>query len=234
MDEFDAFSSPATTAETTEQDPAADFLAQEKTALAGLEDDFGVGASEPVQSLDTGSGLLEVDSAPEVMATSEGIEDLGAGGETDLSAFSQEQAAPESAETYQDDSEPADSYSAISQQDTVQAEPEKLKLWREEHAKRLEEKDAAEMKDKVEWKEKAKKELDDWYKHHSEQVQKTQATNREAEDAFVQDRDEKNPAQAWEKVSRLCEFNPKHSKNTKDVSRMRSILLQMKQTPLVR
>lgn len=57
---------------------------------------------------------------------------------------------------------------------------------------------------------------------------------REAEAAFVLERDESTPGHEWEKICRLCEFNPKHSRNTKDVSRMRSILLQLKQTPLVR
>ena len=42
------------------------------------------------------------------------------------------------------------------------------------------------------------------------------------------------PGNEWEKVSRFCDFNPKNSKNTKDVSRMRSMLLQLKQNPLVR
>ena len=40
--------------------------------------------------------------------------------------------------------------------------------------------------------------------------------------------------QNWESVAKLCDFNPKGNKNTKDVSRMRSILLQLKQTPLKR
>lgn len=57
---------------------------------------------------------------------------------------------------------------------------------------------------------------------------------RTAEDAFVKDRDTTQPGGEWEKICRLCEFNPKNSKNTKDVSRLRSILLQLKQTPLMR
>ncbi|KAJ8321610.1 hypothetical protein KUTeg_000081 [Tegillarca granosa] len=79
-----------------------------------------------------------------------------------------------------------------------------------------------------------KKELDDWYKHHSEQLDKTKDNNRAAEAAFTKERDETQPGGEWEKICRFCEFNPKNSKTTKDVSRMRSILLQLKQTPLVR
>ncbi|XP_059157960.1 clathrin light chain A-like [Physella acuta] len=129
---------------------------------------------------------------------------------------------------------PSNMYEAISQQDTMRAVPEKIKIWREEQKTRLEKNDSEEEKRKKELKEKAKKELDDWYKHHTEQLEKTKENNRAAETAFVEDRDEKVTGQAWEKITRLCEFNPKNSKNTKDVSRFRSILLQLKQTPLVR
>ncbi|XP_059158475.1 LOW QUALITY PROTEIN: clathrin light chain A-like, partial [Physella acuta] len=129
---------------------------------------------------------------------------------------------------------PSNMYEAISQQDTTRAVPEKIKIWREEQKTRLEKKDSEEEKRKKELKEKAKKELDDWYKHHTEQLEKTKENNRAAETVFVKDRDEKVTGQAWEKITRLCEFNPKNSKNTKDVSRFRSILLQLKQTPLVR
>ena len=38
----------------------------------------------------------------------------------------------------------------------------------------------------------------------------------------------------WERVTKSCDFNPKANKNVKDVGRMRSILLQLKQQPLVR
>jgi hypothetical protein len=33
---------------------------------------------------------------------------------------------------------------------------------------------------------------------------------------------------SWEEIGKLCEFNPKNAKNTKDVSRLRSLLLQLK------
>lgn len=151
-------------------------------------------------------------------AADEGLDDFGGGDFEEL----------------QQTNGPIDSYAAISQQDAVRPEAEKIRIWREEQTKRLEKKDESEEKAKEEWRGKAKKELDDWYKHHAEQLEKTRENNRAAEEAFIKDRDEKVPGQAWEKITRLCEFNPKNSKNTKDVSRLRSILLQLKQTPLVR
>lgn len=36
----------------------------------------------------------------------------------------------------------------------------------------------------------------------------------------------------WEEIAKLCDFNPKSTRNSKDTSRMRSIILQLKQTPL--
>lgn len=45
------------------------------------------------------------------------------------------------------------------------------------------------------------------------------------------DREADVAGQEWERIAKLCDFNPKSSKNTKDVSRMRSIILQLKQTP---
>lgn len=46
--------------------------------------------------------------------------------------------------------------------------------------------------------------------------------------------DESSPGTEWEHVARLCDFNPKSSKQAKDVSRMRSVLISLKQAPLVR
>lgn len=57
-------------------------------------------------------------------------------------------------------------------------EPEKIKKWREDQKKRLEEKDLDEEKKKEELREQAKKELEDWYKHHEESISKTKASNR--------------------------------------------------------
>lgn len=59
-------------------------------------------------------------------------------------------------------------------------------------------------------------------------------TTRQAESAFIEERDEDIPGHEWERVARICDFNQKNTKNTKDMARMRSIFLQLKQTPLVR
>nr|CAH7745523.1 unnamed protein product [Callosobruchus chinensis] len=111
-------------------------------------------------------------------------------------------------------------------------EPEKIRKWREEQAKRLEEKDKEEEKKKQELREIAKKELEDWYKNHEETIAKTKAANRNAEKQFVAEDDDLEPGTEWERIAKLCDFNPKAKQGSKDVSRMRSIILQMKQNPV--
>jgi len=98
-----------------EVDPAADFLAREQSELAGLEDDnFGVSESQTQEPQDDGLGF-------------------------DMAAPAAEPAAePEQSNG------PSNAYEAISAQDTMRAEPEKIKLWREEQKARLEKKDSEE------------------------------------------------------------------------------------------
>ncbi|CAB0002092.1 unnamed protein product [Nesidiocoris tenuis] len=111
-------------------------------------------------------------------------------------------------------------------------EPEKIKKWREEQKRMLEEKDRNEEIKKQELREAAKKELEEWYKHHKQLIAKTRSSNRNAEKQFVADSGAIEPGTEWERIAKLCDFNPKTSRTCKDVSRMRSIVLQLKQTPL--
>lgn len=60
----------------------------------------------------------------------------------------------------------------------VTEEPERIRKWREEQKARLEEKDREEERKKEELREQARKELEDWYKHHEEAISKTKAANR--------------------------------------------------------
>jgi len=106
--------------------------------------------------------------------------------------------------------------------------------WREEQLKKIAEKDKNEEAKLEEWRNTAKRELEEWYARQAEQVEKHKKNNRVAEAEFVKERDETTPGNEWERISRLCDFNPKNNKNTKDVSKLRSLLLQLKQNPLAR
>ncbi|XP_025779388.1 clathrin light chain B isoform X3 [Puma concolor] len=156
-DDFGFFSSSESGApEAAEEDPAAAFLAQQESEIAGIENDEGFGAPD--------SG------------------------------------APGKAATYSPVGI-ADAASKVTEQ---------------------------------EWREKAKKDLEEWNQRQSEQVEKNKINNRASEEAFVKESKEETPGTEWEKVAQLCDFNPKSSKQCKDVSRLRSVLMSLKQTPLSR
>ncbi|KAL3972784.1 ATP-binding cassette, subfamily B (MDR/TAP), member 8 [Sarotherodon galilaeus] len=142
---------------------------------------------------------------------------------------------------FQESNGPTDSYAAIAQVDIQRQEPESLRKWREEQKARLEALDSASKAAEEEWRVKAKKELEDWHVHQNEQMEKNKTNNRlcpslarASEEAFLAETDSNSPGSEWERVARLCDFNPKTNKQAKDVSRMRSVLISLKQTPLVR
>lgn len=196
------------TPDAGEEDPAAAFLAQQQNEIAGIESDEGY-------------GILENGEVPEAL---QGPEGLGAGAVDGAI----------NGDVYQETNGPTDCYAAISQVDRLQSEPESIRKWREEQKERLEQLDANSRKQEAEWKEKAIKELEEWYARQDEKLEKTKASNRAAEEAFVNDAEEVFPGTEWERVAQLCDFNPKSSKQAKDVSRMRSVLISLKQAPLVR
>ncbi|NXA99664.1 CLCA protein, partial [Cnemophilus loriae] len=191
-----------------EEDPAAAFLAQQENEIAGIENDEGY-------------GILENGEVPEALQGPEGLGTDAVDGVVN-------------GDVYQESNGPTDCYAAISQVDRLQSEPESIRKWREEQKERLEQLDANSRKQEAEWKEKAIKELEEWYARQDEKLEKTKASNRAAEEAFVNDAEEVFPGTEWERVAQLCDFNPKSSKQAKDVSRMRSVLISLKQAPLVR
>ncbi|KAG7518085.1 clathrin light chain B isoform X3 [Solea senegalensis] len=201
-------------AHTTEEDPAAAFLAQQESEIAGIEND---GDGDGFGSLEGANGHQPAQPQP---TSYDGFEDEPATVNGDL---------------FQESNGPTDNYAAIAQVDIQRQEPESLRKWREEQKTRLEALDTASKAAEAEWKEKAKKELEDWHVHQAEQMEKNKANNRASEEAFLADSDGDSPTGTeWERVARLCDFNPKTNKQAKDVSRMRSVLISLKQTPLVR
>ncbi|XP_003738861.1 clathrin light chain A isoform X1 [Galendromus occidentalis] len=112
-------------------------------------------------------------------------------------------------------------------------EPEKIRKWRGEQKKLIEQKDAQEEVRKKELREEAQKELEEWYVRYREQIEKAKQTNRElsknAEKEYVAEKSSKG--EEWEGIAKMCDFNPKSARHTKDVSRMKSMILQLKQAP---
>jgi hypothetical protein len=116
-------------------------------------------------------------------------------------------------------------------------EPEKIRKWREEFSTRIEKKDSEEEIKRKEMREQAKKELDDFYKQRIEQLERTKGQNRTNNRTFEDDlfnngnksTTSNGKVNDWDKITSLCEFNPKNNRSQKDLTRYRGVLLQLKQ-----
>lgn len=211
------------------EDPAAEFLQQEGDQLRELgieEDQFGV--ADPFAAPPAAAPAVVPEAAP-VTNDVNFIDEF----EAEVEIPPQEPLV----NGYPDLGMP-DVAPAVVQQPIhmimPSEEPESLTNWRTEKAAALQQQEKDEQEASTAWAEKAKKEIDDWYNRYNEQLEKVKNENRAAQDQFIEEMTDTKPGNEWEKVARFCDFNPKFSKNTKDVSRMRSLLLQLKQNPLVR
>jgi len=220
-------------------DPAADFLQAEGDELRelGIDDSgFTLVSNEPVDqggddflTATTTTAITTEDdlaSADTMMDDADFVNDFDA--HPSVEPFESEALAEHVIEPT-----PEPQLQPVTATEPLQ-EPQSLIDWRTEKAALLQQQEKEEQDTVVAWADKAKKETEDWYTRYNAQQEKVRNENRAAETQFLEEMTDTKPGNEWEKVSRFCDFNPKMSKNTKDVSRMRSLLLQLKQTPLVR
>ncbi|VDP00623.1 unnamed protein product [Soboliphyme baturini] len=200
----------------------ADFLAREKEELAGLED-VPVVNGTGIALFERQNGDTNDDNLFGIHSSSNNV---GAGDGDDSGLFTAD-SLPQNAEATKQPS-------GVAAPEVVREVPKKILKWKEEQKSRLESKDAKEEAEKQKWREQAKAELEEWYKTRADQLEAVKKSNRVAEAEFVKKIADTQPGQEWERIASMCEFSPKSSKNVKDVSRMRSLLLQLKTKPLVR
>jgi len=219
MSDFDAFE-PVSNVED-HSDPAAEFLAREQNALGELDDDFEF-PTNPKDISQKMNGNYENGDTNEFTTNEINGPNGLSNGDDDIDSDVMNMNAINSSQS-------SDKFREFREE--IKEEPEKIKKWREEQNKLLEEKDREESRRKEELKETAKHELEEWYARYAEQLEKSKLNNRNAEKEWVAERDTEIAGQEWEKITKMCDFNPKSTRNTKDTSRMRSILLQLKQNP---
>jgi len=208
--------------------PAEDLLAPAKDSLAPAEDSLAE------------TNVVETSEDAVIVAPLESTEYLSSPDGGGFDKLLDPLAYPAPADVVQDDG--FGIYTAVEKEvngcdspsESEVAPTQKTLLWREEQLKKIAEKDKNEEVKLEEWRNTAKRELEEWYARQAEQVEKHKKNNRVAEAEFVKERDETTPGNEWERISRLCDFNPKNNKNTKDVSKLRSLLLQLKQNPVAR
>jgi len=215
-----------------EVDPAAEFLAKEQEELGDIGEDLGLHSP--------GGQPLEGGEPIQAFKEEEAGMDIFGGG------FQQQQGTAVFVDDFEAEipaSATGPNYAAFDGEDiqgmtggmsgmTMREEPECIKKWKLEQEEMLKKKDADEEQKKEELRVKAAQELADWYTQYEEQLAKTRKANKEQEAATaVPEVNGIAPGQEWERVSKHCDFSAKAPGHTKDVSRMRSILLQLKQSP---
>jgi len=219
-------------------DPAAEFLAKEQEELGEIGEDLGLAPPQEISAFKEENDFTANDLQEFIPAHSGDPMGFSMASQPDAtySGLEEFEAAPVSemdgGNFFAQDTEGISS--GMSNMNIPREEPEFLKKWKVEQEERLKKKDEDEevMKEKLRLQ--ARQELEDWYTRYEAQLEKTKSTNREAESDFVAEVGGMNhiePGSEWERVSKHCDFSAKAPGHTKDVSRMRSILLQLKQTP---
>lgn len=110
-----------------------------------------------------------------------------------------------------------------------------LREWEDKHERELEEVVRKEETDKKERRKGASEELQKWYDERSGNIQKRHGSNRKEEEATEQSRaDAQKPgANAWERVVDMIDTSARAADESRDTSRMRTLLIQLKSNPVV-
>eukprot|EP00930_Biecheleria_cincta_P056991 TRINITY_DN42_c1_g1_i1.p1 TRINITY_DN42_c1_g1~~TRINITY_DN42_c1_g1_i1.p1 ORF type:complete len:177 (+),score=45.62 TRINITY_DN42_c1_g1_i1:93-623(+) len=110
-----------------------------------------------------------------------------------------------------------------------------LREWEDKHEKELEEMARKEAAEKESRRSGAAGELSKWKNDRTETAQKRMATNRTNEKAAEQAKADalKPGANPWERVVALIDTSAKTVEDSRDTSRMRTLLIQLKSNPVM-
>ncbi|KAF7720802.1 hypothetical protein EC973_006066 [Apophysomyces ossiformis] len=193
-------------------DPTADFLARERAALGDDADFFtteGISSTmSPIADVLSPSSSALVASQPQELAPV-----------SDYSAFEADFPKAEELETSQ----------AFHKAMLPEEEPEVVRQWREKQKELIAQRDEESEKRKQEAIQRAREEIDRFYEEYNEKKQKAIEENREREENYQKDREEASSANVWERVVREFDVsNTKNSYQTRDVSRMKQLMLDLR------
>ncbi|GMS80941.1 hypothetical protein PENTCL1PPCAC_3116, partial [Pristionchus entomophagus] len=226
-------------------DPVADFMAREQEMMAELEGDVPPApapiVADPIPDLADEFGALAAAPAAAPAYPADPVFMNGGDSGVDLSAMDIP-AAPVMNDDLADfvavngnnngfggshSSTASGGPSPVPSMPRIEAE--NIRKWREQQAARLEKKDEAEEKKKQELRDQGKKELTEWYAQREAALKVASEANRKAEAehlaAFAK---AQGDGAQWDEVAKLC-GDGKTAKGGKDVSRLKSLLLHLKE-----
>jgi len=110
-----------------------------------------------------------------------------------------------------------------------------LREWEINHERELEEIATQESATKNETRKGAADELGKWYEERKDTISKRSSTNRKDEQTVLDNREaaSKPDANPWERVVDLIDTNARTADESRDTSRMRALLIQLKSNPVV-
>ncbi|KAI9277031.1 clathrin light chain [Phascolomyces articulosus] len=213
-------------------DPTADFLARERAALGEDADLFSSGDVPASIAADTTGLPTDLMTSPpsELPAAasspapgSNPLSPPSAGtGTGDYSAFESDFPKAEELETSQ----------AFHKAMLPDEEPEVVRQWREKQKELIAQRDDEAENKKQETIQRAREEIDKFYEDYNEKKQRTIEENREREENYLKDREDASSANIWERVVREFEVtNAKSTHHTRDVSRMKQLMLDLRKDP---
>ncbi|KAI8642480.1 clathrin light chain [Parasitella parasitica] len=209
MSDFGDFSSST-------NDPTADFLARERAVLGGDADIF--------TTLDDNTPSTVFTATPDLLDRSSAQSQYGIMSPStpanDYPAFESSYPEAENLETSK----------AFHNAMLPDEEPDVVRQWREKQKQLISKRDEEESHKKQEVFNKAREDIDKFYENYNDKKQKAIEENRERENKLLKSREESSAStNIWTSVSREIDIsNAKAAYPTRDVSRMKSIILDLR------
>jgi len=229
--------------EITDNDPAMEFIEKEKQELGGLGFDLGLENNDTttieenmVQDFTSAGADLTFDSIQDEPDSSMGITSTTL--DPGLDTVSYDGVVNDMDVPRTGDADPLNDQSSFNLPTSRKevndgVEPDCIVQWRKKQAERIAIKDKEEEEKMKEMREKAKKDLDEWNRKYQEEVNTRKEENKYLEEKFLEEVHGLKPGTEWERVAKNCGFNSKVVHCKKDRSRLRNVILSLKQTPLL-